>query len=143
MWLLNLTCSPGEGVDIVIDNHGAPGTADKAMHAIRPGGVYLLIPHGWCFYSRSQRPPCSAKEPKKGVRQINFNTPAHIENSTEALLALDEMRDFFEAGKLVPHVQHVYSLSEIRAAYAASAGGHIVGKIAVSPSLTRPKPIVI
>lgn len=33
-------------VDVVIDNYGAKGTADKAMRAIKPGGVYLVLPGG-------------------------------------------------------------------------------------------------
>ena len=35
---------PANSVDVVYDNYGAEGTADKAMRALRPGGVYLLMP---------------------------------------------------------------------------------------------------
>ena len=31
-------------VDVVFDNHGAPGTADKAMPVIRAGGVFIFLP---------------------------------------------------------------------------------------------------
>ena len=30
----------------VLDNYGAKGTADTAMRAIKPGGVYLVLPGG-------------------------------------------------------------------------------------------------
>ena len=33
-------------VDAVYDNYGAKGTADKAMPAMKPGGVFLLLPGG-------------------------------------------------------------------------------------------------
>jgi NADPH:quinone reductase-like Zn-dependent oxidoreductase len=61
-------------VDFVYDNYGAAGTADKAMRVIRPGGTYLLMPHGACFVDNSQKPPCVAANPKPGVRQLNFAT---------------------------------------------------------------------
>jgi NADPH:quinone reductase-like Zn-dependent oxidoreductase len=61
-------------VDYVYDNYGEEGTADKAMRVIRPGGTYLLMPHSTCFLTNSQKPPCVAKKPKAGVRQLNFAT---------------------------------------------------------------------
>jgi hypothetical protein len=33
---------PDDSVDIVYDNYGAEGTADRAMRTIRPGGMYLM-----------------------------------------------------------------------------------------------------
>lgn len=61
-------------VDIVYDNYGAEGTADKAMRTIRKGGVYLLMPHGECYSKRTQGPPCLSAKPKTGVRQVNYVT---------------------------------------------------------------------
>ena len=37
---------PDNSVDIIFDNIGLPGTADKAMHAIKAGGVYALLSGG-------------------------------------------------------------------------------------------------
>jgi hypothetical protein len=65
---------PDNSVDIVYDNYGADGTADKAMPKIRSGGVYLLMPHGECFVSKSQKPPCLSAHPKPGVSQVNYDT---------------------------------------------------------------------
>lgn len=65
---------PDDSVDIVYDNYGADGTADKAMPKIRSGGVYLLMPHGECFVSKSQKPPCLSAHPKPGVSQVNYDT---------------------------------------------------------------------
>ena len=31
------------------DNYGEPGTADRAMRVLRPGGVYLMLPHMGCM----------------------------------------------------------------------------------------------
>ena len=45
---------PDNSVDIVYDNYGAEGTADKAMRVLRSGGVYLLMPHGECYETKSQ-----------------------------------------------------------------------------------------
>ena len=65
---------PDDSVDIVYDNYGADGTADKAMPKIRSGGVYLLMPHGECFVSKSQKPPCLSAHLKPGVSQVNYDT---------------------------------------------------------------------
>ena len=77
------------------DNYAADGTADKAMRAIRPGGMYLMMPHvncsssfrlsllgasrlavaqGECYAKKMQAPPCISANPKPGVRQLNYNT---------------------------------------------------------------------
>ena len=34
---------PDNSVDVVYDNYGAKGTADKAMAKVKPGGVYLVL----------------------------------------------------------------------------------------------------
>ena len=54
-FLLSLSRSGihGQYIDIALsvppcvsdDNYAADGTADKAMRAIRPGGMYLMMPH--------------------------------------------------------------------------------------------------
>ena len=55
---------PDDSVDVVYDNFGAKGNADKAMRTIRPGGVFLVLPGG--------NGGGLSKHPKKGVRQVNF-----------------------------------------------------------------------
>merc|ERR1712209_396502 len=35
-----------DSVDIVCDNFGFPGTADKALRVLRSGGTYILLPGG-------------------------------------------------------------------------------------------------
>ena len=65
---------PDDSVDVVYDNYGAEGTADKAMPKLRSGGVYLLMPHGECYSKRTQGPPCFSAHPKPGVTQVNYVT---------------------------------------------------------------------
>eukprot|EP00756_Hemistasia_phaeocysticola_P014668 Hpha_TRINITY_DN15350_c3_g2::TRINITY_DN15350_c3_g2_i1::g.88831::m.88831 len=111
---------PNNSVDIVFDNFGAKGTADKAMHAIRPGGVYLVLFGGGLGKI--------SKNPKPGVEQITFrlvNMSSHE--------PLDTLAGLFEEGKLKPHTQHIYGLDQIRQAFNASWNGGALGKLAVSP----------
>lgn len=117
---------PDNSVDIVYDNYGAEGTADKAMHTIRSGGMYLLMPHGECFFSNSQEPPCLSATPKEGVTQVNYAV------SGIPLEGLDELGALFDQFKLKPAVEKVFSLEDIISAYNTSHAGHVVGKIAVS-----------
>ncbi len=40
------------------------------MRSIRPGGVYLLMPHGECYVTKTQGPPCLAANPKDGAQDL-------------------------------------------------------------------------
>ena len=89
---------PDNSVDIVYDNYGAERTADKAMRVLRPGGVYLLMPHGICYELKLQRPPCLAKHAKAGVSQLNYDTGPDFAAHGQA--GLDELAGLVDAGKL-------------------------------------------
>lgn len=103
-------------VDVVYDNYGAPGTADKAMPSLKPGGVFIFLPG-----KNGQL----SKHPKEGVKQINYGLMMPSKSDLDALLALHQ------AGKLVPHVEHSYPLRNASAAFAESASGAVVGKVAI------------
>merc|ERR1719473_587721 len=50
-------------VDVVIDNIGLKGTADKAMRTLKQGSVYVLLPGGGGG--------AISKKPKAGVRSTS------------------------------------------------------------------------
>jgi NADPH2:quinone reductase len=112
---------PDDSVDIVYDNYGAKGTADKAMHAIRTGGVYLVMDTGGGG--------TISKHPKPGVTQIAFGE-ADLSNHTTGL---DVLKKLFEAGKLKPHTQATYSLTEVPTAFNVDTSGKVLGKLAIVP----------
>ena len=129
---------PEDSIDVVYDNYGAEGTADKAMKVLRSGGTYLLMPHGECYVSKSQKPPCLSANPKAGVRQVNYATGPDYE--AFGLQGLRELAALFEAGRLRAHVARTFRLGSIAAAFNFSAGGgeggvndNHFGKIAVVP----------
>lgn len=111
---------PNNSVDIVFDNYGAKGTADKAMHAIRPGGVYVIL-----FGGGLGRP---SKNPKPGVEQHEFWL---VNMSSQE--PLDTLAELYTQGKWKPHTQHVYPLDQIKQVFNASLSGQTLGKIGVSP----------
>eukprot|EP01062_Namystynia_karyoxenos_P070615 TRINITY_DN65974_c0_g1_i1.p2 TRINITY_DN65974_c0_g1~~TRINITY_DN65974_c0_g1_i1.p2 ORF type:complete len:336 (+),score=149.37 TRINITY_DN65974_c0_g1_i1:80-1087(+) len=108
-----------DSVDIVYDNYGAKGTADKAMAKIRSGGTYLLLPGGGGGKI--------SDHPKAGVKQINFGLTDSSDHAQ-----LDELKALFDQGKLRAHVQHRYSFDQVPAAFTFSASGQVVGKIAIT-----------
>lgn len=110
---------PDDSVDIVIDNYGAKGTADKAMRTIRAGGTYLILPGGGGG--------AISKHPKAGVRQINYG----LTDSTNHT-GLDSLAAWFDAGKLTAHVYAAFPLVDASKAFAMSKGGQVVGKVAVT-----------
>jgi|EP00927_Polykrikos_kofoidii_P008807 NADPH:quinone reductase-like Zn-dependent oxidoreductase len=127
---------PENSVDIVYDNYGAEGTADKAMRAIRPGGMYLMLPHGDCFGAKTQGPPCISDHPKEGVRQLNYATGADFEEY--GFQGLNDMKDLFDAKLLSPRIAQTFAFQDVAKAFAASAGsgsggvGHHHGKISIT-----------
>jgi len=129
---------PDDSVDFVYDNYGKDGTADRASRIIRSGGKYLMMPHAECFVYATlglplaQKPPCTARNPKEGVTYENFDTLPVFNKEGDKML--DEIKGMFDEGKLVAHVDKVFTRNDIRAAYNYSKAGHIVGKIAVVPA---------
>jgi len=123
-------------VDIVYDNYGAEGTADKAMRTIRPGGTYLLMPHGECYSKKTQGPPCLSANPKPGVYQVNYVTGVDFEQY--ALQGLDELKAMVEGGHIKPTIDKSFELSNMAAAFNYSAGpgeggvGDHIGKISIT-----------
>jgi alcohol dehydrogenase len=111
-----------DSVDVVYDNFGRPGTADKAMHAIRKGGVFMILPGG----NKGQ----PSAHPKAGVRQVANCRTKNLD--PEALNALAQL---FDAGKLLPHTMSpTYSLSEVAQAFTRLLSPGVVGKVAITPT---------
>lgn len=110
---------PDNSVDVVYDNYGSKGEADKAMRKMKAGGVYLVLPGG--------NGGTISRHPKKGVRQINFGMAKATNRSL-----LDTLASLFDDGKLQPHVFADFPLGEAAEAFALSKTGTVVGKVAVS-----------
>jgi len=113
---------PDNSVDIVYDNYGAIGTADKAMHAIRTGGVYLVMDTGGGG--------TISKHPKPGVTQIAFGL-ADLSDHTKGL---DVLKALFEEGKLKPHTQATFNLTGVPNAFNVDTSGKVLGKLAIVPT---------
>jgi len=119
-------------VDIVFDNIGVPGNADKAMHVIRPGGTFILLTGGG--------KGALSKKPKDGVKQ--FETGIFKPNGP----ALDTLAAGFDSGALRQHTLQKFRLSEIPEAFNRVLGHGVFGKIAIAPDealLMRDFPVVV
>lgn len=113
---------PDDSVDIVFDNLGAVGTADKMMHAVRKGGSIVVLTGG--------KGGTISKTPKEGVTQVQ-DFLVHSKRK------LDLIKEFFEAGSLQSRtIQPYYTLSEVRQAFTRSLAHGLLGKISVVPDLT-------
>eukprot|EP00040_Diaphanoeca_grandis_P005034 m.31077 g.31077 ORF g.31077 m.31077 type:complete len:361 (-) comp16394_c0_seq1:1571-2653(-) len=105
-------------VNVVFDNYGEKGTADKAMRVLKPGGVYIILPGGGGG--------TISNNPKQGVTQINFGY-----TSSDNYETLDQLKVLFEKQLLVPHIYQQVPLSNAAAAFALSKTGEVLGKVAV------------
>lgn len=111
---------PDDSVDIVFDNLGAKGTADKMMHAIRSGGTFLVLMGG--------SGGTISKHPKAGIRQVSFGL------STAAKKEFDQLKELFDTGKLQPRtMQPTYNLAQVPDAFTRLRSHGVLGKIAVVP----------
>jgi len=104
-------------VDVVYDNFGAVGTADKAMSSMKAGGVFIFLPG---------KGGALAKHPKAGVKQINYGI---LSGSTTK--DLDTLKGFVDAGKLKSQVQQSFDLAHVAQAFNQSFHGHVVGKLGI------------
>jgi len=114
-----------DSVDVVFDNFGLPGTADKAMHAIRSGGVFMIL-----FGGNAGKP---SDHPKSGVRQVPSCRTKDMGKEE-----LDTLANLFDAGKLQPHTMSpTYGLSEVPQAFTRLLSHGVLGKIAIVPTSRR------
>lgn len=104
-------------VDIVYDNLGVPGTADKLMHAIRPGGTFLVLMGG--------NGGTVSKHPKQGVHQISFGL------ATAAKPEMDHLARLFDDGKLQPHTMEKYTLAQVPEAFTRLRSSGVLGKLSI------------
>eukprot|EP00936_MAST-01D_sp_MAST-1D-sp1_P001681 g1681.t1 len=119
---------PADSVDVVYDNFGAPGTADKAMNALRSDGVFIYLPGKGGGVS---------KKPKKGVKQINYGLCDSSKHED-----LDALSAMIAAGQLRGHVQQSFELANVVQAFNTSFAGQVVGKLGIHVSGTTASTLV-
>jgi len=107
-------------VDFVLDNFGAPGTADLAMPSLRSGGVFEYVPG---------KGGAASKKPKDGVTQINFGLCDSSKHED-----LDALKAIADVGHLKAVVKESFALEDIIGALNASFSGHAIGKIGIAMS---------
>jgi len=112
---------PTDSVDIVFDNIGIPGTADKAMHAIRAGGTYAVLTGGGGGKI--------SDNPKADVKQIAY--PGVNPNAAD----LEQLAKFFDSGAVLPVVETIYDLGDVPAAFTRSLGHGVYGKLAINTQI--------
>jgi len=112
-------------VDVVFDNLGFPGAADKALRTIRSGGTFLLLPGGDGGVLSNQT--------KSGVTQIYGRTQPAVKD-------LETLAQLFDRWELRPSVLETFHLDEVPQAFTRSLAGGVLGKIAVSVEMA---PVIV
>jgi NADPH:quinone reductase-like Zn-dependent oxidoreductase len=107
-----------DSVDVIYDTVGQDGTGERAMQKLRVGGYYVTITGQ------------TASRVKPGVHQAMFiNSDTNLDN----LKQMDALSALVAAGKLrMPHIDGIFSLSEVAAAFKVSEGGQVKGKLSIS-----------
>jgi len=108
--------TPGS-VHVIYDTVGQSGTADHAMQILGPNGFFVTIAGKL------------SQNPRPDVKQSHFiNSDTNLDN----VQLLDALSLLAEQKMLrMPRIK-TYRLREVAAAFAESAEGHVVGKLALS-----------
>jgi len=113
-----------ESVDVIYDTVGQPGTGDRAMKKIKPGGYYVTI---------------TGSLPTKPRRDVHSNKFINSATNLDNIDLLEALRDLVEQDRLRMPARKAYPLSEIVAAFGESAKGHVNGKLVIDlPPLASP-----
>lgn len=107
-------------VDLVFDNFGAKGTADRAMHAIKKGGAFLVLLGG--------NGGTISDNPKDGVRQVNFGL------QSAGTKEFAQIAQYFDAGALQPVTEAAYALNDVARCWTDKEEGKVFGKLVLDPS---------
>lgn len=113
-----------DSVDIVFDNHDAPGTADAAMASLKSHSSFINL---------HPSDETLSKNPKVGVSQVNFGLV-----DASSFEDLDVLRDHVDAGKLGAPMLEWHEISNIHDALKSSFAGHSIGKIVLDLSSWSP-----
>ena len=107
-----------DSVDVVYDTVGQFGTGNRALSKIRTGGHYVTITGSM----PSKR--------KAGVTADDFiNSDTNLDNFG----LLDTLAGYMAAGTLrMPHIDSSFGLQDVKAAFARSATGKVVGKVSIA-----------
>jgi NADPH:quinone reductase-like Zn-dependent oxidoreductase len=106
-----------DSVDLVFDNFGVKGTADRAMHAIRKGGAFLVLLGG--------NGGTISKHPKDGVKQVNFGF------QSAGTKEFAQIAKYYDEGKLQPVTAAVYGIKDVPRCWTDKEHGKFLGKLVI------------
>jgi NADPH2:quinone reductase len=121
----------GRGVDVVYDGVGGE-LARESLRCLRFGGRYLVV--GWASTPGNADPLPTNLIMMKGLDVLGC--PTVISSTMDPTVRpprLAQILAWAEAGQIVPHVSHVFALSEIKEAMRAKLRGEFVGGAVVHP----------
>jgi NADPH2:quinone reductase len=121
----------GRGVDVVYDGVGGE-LSRESLRCLRFGGRYLVV--GWASTPGNAHPLPTNLIMMKGLDVLGCPTViTAVKDPTVRPPRLAQILAWAAAGKIVPHVSHVFPLSEIKDAMRAKLRGEFVGGGVVHP----------
>jgi len=108
-------------VDVIYDTVGLGGTGKHAFDILKDGGFFITTL------------PTALASPVTILKRPSVKQTAILTNSKNPE-DLETLKDLVDAGKLRPHVERAFAISDLSGAINASMSGHTVGKISVVPT---------
>jgi NADPH2:quinone reductase len=121
----------GKGVDVLYDGVGSE-LARESIRCLRFGGRYLIV--GWAATPGTATPLATNLVMMKGLDVLGC--PMVISTQHDPSLRpprLQQILDWAAAGKLAPHVSHVFELADFKTALRAKWSGDVIGGCVVRP----------
>jgi hypothetical protein len=119
-------------VDFVYDAACQSGTGHLAYDVLRDGGFFVTL-QPWPLANDT------VAKSRPSVTQKFIAMPDALYTFKD----LDIMRDLVDSGRLTPHIQKTFTLTEVGNAFVAQAAGHSVGKNSIIPTKMQHPIIVI
>ncbi len=121
----------GKGVDVIYDGVGSE-LARESIRCLRFGGRYLIV--GWAATPGTAAPLATNLIMMKGVDVLGCPTVISVQHDPSLRPPrLKQILEWAAAGKLAPHVSHVFELGDFKMALRAKWNGDVIGGCVVRP----------
>jgi NADPH2:quinone reductase len=119
----------GEGADVIYDPVGGK-YAEPAVRATAREGRYLVI-----GFAAGEIPKIPLNLLLlRGSAALGVSWGQYTRRDPERFRAqIGEMLDWVKSGKLSPHIDHIFPLTEVKDAFAAISGRKVMGKVLLKP----------
>ena len=124
-----------EAYDVFIDVAGSRPPR-RARRAVRPEGAYVLVGHD--HYGEDRRPLVGSMSTFAGMMVVSpFVSQYHLRFPRPRESRMSRLVELIDDGRLLPVIDRVFPLEQVREALDHLASGTVAGKVVIEVSPSR------